>query len=1044
VTAVPGGGVSSRERRPARMAWCGPKVTRMGDNGVVPRLGLTLPLVGRVPQLRRLQAALDDAEQGRGRGALLAGDAGVGKTRLLRELTSEAASRGCLVLTGQCLDVDEGGLPYLPFTEALGALAASDDADVVDAVAAWPALSTLVPQLWVAPSGRHHPGRSAASEQDIRRVRTEHDLGQLRLFDAVLGVLDALARTRPVVLALEDLHWADGATRDLLSFLMGRLGGRRLLVLATYRAEEVHRRHPLRPLLAELVRSAAVERVDVPPLSDDEARAFLTALAESPLPPDTLEQLVRRCEGNPFFAEELVAAGASGDNVPDGLADVLLTRLDQLSAQTRGVLRAVAVAGVKVADKAVAEVAGVGVLDVEEALREAVHHHVLVVDRGGYRFRHALLREAVYHDLLPGERSRMHAAYAARIAAMPPSRGSNARLAYHSLRCRDLPTALTALLKAADEAEELGAPGSALRHVEEALEIWDAVPADRRPSDRDETTLLLSASELAARSGEPERAIAYAREAARRVDDCPVLRRAAIWRRLAEALMTLEGTYDEAVDAIDRAWSLVADGEATTEQAWVLATRAQVLRGVGRFDDAEDSARAAAEAAKAAGAAAPHAAALTIQGVLADVRGDLDTARELLLQAEREAQAADALDVELRAGYYRALSYDDQAELSEALRLYRHTAQRAAESGLTWSPLGLSARTRLLGLRYTMGDWPDESEQDRPEAGVSDLVTAILQSTWLHILVARGRFEDADRMLALLHPEDGDRRGVDLWVVAAAAAGGAELASWRGEYRKAVTAVTDGMERARRILPRGLLNVRLGALGIEACGDWAADARRTRDTAGEREAVETGRTLWEQVERTVAEGMPRSGTIGPEGTAWLARARAATDGLDGAADAALWEEAVAAFGFGAVYEQALCRRRLAEALLEAGDHDRATRELSDTHAVARRLGAAPLRDAVEDLARRARIALPGARPRRDVVDPLTARERAVLELVAEGLTNRQVGERLFISEKTVSVHLSRAMGKLGANRRAEAVAIAYDRGLLTPDTVPTKPRRRKR
>ncbi|WP_433471644.1 helix-turn-helix transcriptional regulator [Saccharomonospora azurea] len=1002
--------------------------------GLVPRLGLTLPLVGRVPQLRRLQAALDDAEHGRGRGALLAGDAGVGKTRLLKEVTSEAARRGCLVLTGQCLDVDEGGLPYLPFTEALGALAASDDPDVLDALAAWPALSTLVPQLWVAPSGRQRPGRSAASEQDVRRVRTEHDLGQLRLFDAVLGVLDALARTRPVVLALEDVHWADGATRDLLSFLMGRLGGRRLLVLASYRAEEVHRRHPLRPLLAELVRSAAVERVDVPPLSDDEARAFLTALAESPLPPDTLDQLVRRCEGNPFFAEELVAAGASGDNMPDGLADVLLTRLDQLSPRTRGVLRAVAVASTRVADTAVAEVAGVGELDVEDALREAVHHHVLVVERGGYRFRHALLREAVYHDLLPGERSRMHAAYAARIAALPPSRGSDARLAYHSLRCRDLPTALAALLRAADEAEELGAPGSALRHVEEALEIWDAVPVERRPPDRSETTLLLSASELAARSGEPERAIAFAREATRRVDGSPAVRQAAIWRRLAEALMTLEGTYDEAVDAIDRAWALVSDGEPTTEQAWVFATRAQVLRGVGRLDDAETSARAAADAAKAAGADAPHAAALTIQGVLADVRGDVETARELLMQAEREAQAVDALDVELRAGYYRALSYDDRAELPDALRLYRHTAKRASESGLTWSPLGLSARTRLLALRYTIGDWPDEAEQDRPESGVSDLVTAILQSTWLHLLVARGRFDDAERMLDLLYPEDGDRRGVDLWVVAAVAAGGAELALWRGEYRRAVDAVVDGMERVQRILADGLLNVRLGALGIEACAAWAADARRRRDADGAETAVETGRGLWDQVQRTVEKGVPRSGTLGPEGRAWLARARAAAEDLGGVRDAALWDEAVGAFGFGAVYEQALCRRYLAQALLDAGEHERAADALAASHEVARRLGARPLREAVEDLARRARIELPGARPRRDVVNPLTARERAVLEHVADGLTNRQVGERLFISEKTVSVHLSRAMAKLGANRRAEAVAIAYDRGLLTPES----------
>lgn len=1000
---------------------------------LVPRLGLTLPLVGRVEQLRRLRAALADIERRRGRGVLLAGDAGVGKTRLLAELTADAAGRGHLVLTGRCLDLYEGGLPYLPFTEALGTLAASDDPDVADAVAAWPALSTLVSQASAGAGRQEIPARPAASEQDVHRVRTEHDLGQLRLFDAVLGVLSELARRRPVVLVVEDLHWADGATRDLLSFLVGRLGGRRLLVVASYRAEEVHRRHPLRPLLAELVRSAAVERVDVPPLSDDETRAFLTSLAERPLSPDTLDRLVRRCEGNPFFAEELVAAGVSADDVPDGLADVLLTRLERLSPETRRVLRAVSVASVDVADTAVAEVAGVGELDVEEALREAVHHHVLVIEQGCYRFRHALLREAVYHDLLPGERSRMHAAYAARIRALPPSRGSDARLAYHSLRARDLPTALAALVRAADEAEQLGAPGSALRHVEQALEIWDAVPAERRPAECHETTLLLSASELAARSGEPERAIAFAREAVRLVDGSPVVRQAAIWRRLAEALMTLEGTYDEAVEAIDRAWDLVADGEPCTEQAWVLATRAQVLRGVGRLDDAERSARMAADAAKAAGADAPHAAALTIQGVLADIRGDVDTARALLCQAEREALEVGALDVELRAGYYRALSHDDRAELDEALRGYRHTAERAAESGLTWSPLGISARTRLLVLRYTTGDWPDDTERDRPEPGVSDLVTAILQSTWLHLLVARGRFDDADRILELLSPQEGDRRGVDLWVVGAAVAGGAELAYWRGEHRKAVDVVIEGLDRVRRLFPDGLLGVRIGALGIEASAAWAAEARRRRNVDSVKEAVEAGTALMERVRRTLDEGVPRDGTLGPEARAWFARACAAASGLEGPADPALWEEAVTEFGFGAVYEQALCRRHLAEALLQAGEPDRAAAALTETHRLARRLGAHPLREAVEDLARRARIDIPGTRPRRDGVDPLTARERAVLERVAAGLTNRQVGEQLYISEKTVSVHLSRAMAKLGASRRAEAVAIAYDRGLLTPE-----------
>ena len=184
-------------------------------------------------------------------------------------------------------------------------------------------------------------------------------------------------------------------------------------------------------------------------------------------------------------------------------------------------------------------------------------------------------------------------------------------------------------------------------------------------------------------------------------------------------------------------------------------------------------------------------------------------------------------------------------------------------------------------------------------------------------------------------------------------------------------------------------------------------------------------------------GQPRSGTLGPEGRAWLARLEAAASCLSGRGDAEKWAAAAEAFGYGAVYEQAICRWHEAEARLAADDGDART-ALESAHAAAVRLGAIPLRDAVRDLGHRARVELPGAEPPapvRTVADPLTDRERDVLERVALGRTNRQVGEELYISEKTVSVHLSRVMAKLGASRRAEAVAIAYDRGLLTAPTA---------
>jgi DNA-binding CsgD family transcriptional regulator len=206
-------------------------------------------------------------------------------------------------------------------------------------------------------------------------------------------------------------------------------------------------------------------------------------------------------------------------------------------------------------------------------------------------------------------------------------------------------------------------------------------------------------------------------------------------------------------------------------------------------------------------------------------------------------------------------------------------------------------------------------------------------------------------------------------------------------------------------------------------------------------AVGVGTALLEHARGCAEHGQPRSGNLGPEGRSWLARAEAAASGLNQPSRPELWATAVTEFGYGAVYEQAVCRWLYAESMLATGEQDApaaAATQLALAAATADRLDARPLREAVGQLARRARVDLPGEPARRDVVDLLTDRERAVLELVAQGRTNRQVGSALYISEKTVSVHLSRAMAKLGANRRAEAVAVAYDRGLLSAP-VPATP-----
>ncbi|MET7994235.1 AAA family ATPase [Amycolatopsis sp. NPDC005232] len=998
---------------------------------LVPRLGSGIPLVARTHEMRRLRAAFARAERREAGAVLIAGDAGVGKTRLLTALGEHVAANGALVLTGRCIDVRDGGLPYLPFAEALAPLGSSGDPVVAAAVRSRPALARLLPQSGEPqPMGPGEHGQVSASEREVmRRPRPEQDLGQLQLFDAVLGVLTEVAESRPVVILLEDLHWADSSTRNLLSFLASRLRAQRLLVVGSYREEDVHRRHPLRGLLSELVRLATVEQVALAPFGPAEARAFVEALADEPLPADVVADIVARSEGNPFFVEELLATDADCRDLPAGLAEVLLARLERFPAETRRVLRVISVANEPVSHAALAEIAAIGELELDEALREAVQHHVLVIEDGSYVFRHALLQEAVYADLLPGERNRTHAAYAARIRAIPQGRGHDAKLAFHSLESRDFVTALPALLSAMAEAEKLGAPGAALRHAEQALSIWDAVAVADRPEGVDELKLLHEASYFAGTSGEPERAAAYARSATELLGpDTPTLRSAKVWRRLAEALLALEGTLDEATLAVDRAWELVKDSEPSATRAWVLATRAGFLRLLDQPGEALDNALTSVSDARAVGAVGAEASGLITLGTLADSAGDAALARERLRQGIRKARDSEALNVELRGLYFLALSYDDQAEMAEALTHVTNGVARAEESGLTWSSFGLELRARQLYLRYLSGDWPAEDAAGRAARGVSSAVAARILANWVLFLVARGRFDDAARLLPGLRQQ----WAADIQIALSAGDAAIELATWRGDHTEAVRVTEELVAWLEKIEPWLLGGIRIVALGMTSVAALAADARLHGDQRTAENLVSVGRRLLEHGRRTAVEGSPRSGTLGPEGHAWLARLEAAASGLEGPADPALWSAAATAYDYGAVYEQAMCRHFEAQALLAHGRP--AEDALTSAHTVASALGALPLRDAVRDLAHRARTDLPGVTPAVTAPtrpNPLTDRERDVLERVALGRTNRQVGEELYISEKTVSVHLSRVMAKLGASRRAEAVAIAYDRGLLT-------------
>ena len=992
--------------------------------GSVPRLGSQAPLVGRADEFSRLTAALDRAQAGEPAAVLLSGDAGIGKTRLLTELASWAAAAGFTVLVGHCVDLGAAGLPYLPFAEALrqladpgGAAAGEPVAEVVDvpALRSRPALARMLPQPSAAPIADLPSG----------------DFGQLQLFDAVSGLLAELSADRPLLLIIEDLHWADQSTRDLLSFLLTRLRSERLAIVASYRADDLHRRHPLRPLLGELVRLPVVERVEVRPFNAVEMADYLRALHGSPLPRRAVRRILDRSAGNAFFAEELLAAGLDRDTetLPTGLADVLLSRHEQLPAAVQTVVRAASVAGRRVNYALLQHAAQLPDPETDEALREAVARHVLLPEgRETYVFRHALLQEAVYADLLPGERVRLHAAYADALAAgISHSSGTSpgAELAYHCLESHDLPGALAASVRAGAEASELHAPAAALRQYEQALQLWAAVPGAAELAGLDVVQLGLLAAAAASACGQFDRAVALTRATAEQVDRAadPLLA-GHVLQRLAYHLLGAD-EVDAAAEASTTALALVPAEPPTPERAWIAAVTARVALNLDDYEEGRRFGDHAVALARELGLAEVEADALATLAVLAEHEGDPEDAAARLAVARDQAAAGGDRAIELRASYNLAATRFYQGHLATTSELLDDGVSRAERYGLSWSSYGLELRVLQIITRYMTGDWDGSLRAAEVTDSIPEPLAGRLNAAALYVEVGRGLPTAADR---LRHAAG--HQHCDPQMAALVGGCGADLRQWQGDWAGARAAADEAIKRTGKAWGKYQMGaIWLAAIGLAAEADRAAAARLTGDPVAAAAAVAAGAELAEHA-RTVARlGRPRTGQMGPEGAAWLARVEAEWSRLTGSNDPAPWQVAVAAFDFGYDYEVARCQWRLAEVLLATDDRDGAAAAARAAYQTAARLGAEPLRTAVEALVRRGRLdaGLP-IRISTDVL--LTPRERDVLALLGRGRTNRQIGRELFISEKTASVHVSNILGKLAASGRTEAVAIAHRRGLL--------------
>jgi tetratricopeptide (TPR) repeat protein len=772
----------------------------------------------------------------------------------------------------------------------------------------------------------------------------------------VLGLLAELAAASPVVLILEDLHWADASTRDLVTFLSRVVHRERLAIVVTYRTDDLHRRHPLRAVVAELLRLPSVTPVSLGPLDSSAMAEHLTNMSEQPLDAAALDQMITRAEGNAYYAEELLAASTAGCELPADLAELLVARMERLSATAQQVLRAAAVTGRRVDDELVMQASGLAAPEYEQAVREAVAHQLLVPDgTHGYAFRHALLREAIYADLLSGERTRLHARLAGLLSGerrLAEVAGSAAELAHHSLASHDIQGAFAASVMAGQEAERLAAPADAHRHYDQALALWERVSEPEKLAGVDRGSLAFSSAISAADSGDIGRAVHQLRWLLEFLGDADPALRCRAGAHLAELLMDIDED-DAALTAAQIAVEALPPDPPRWERARALATHATALLSLEDPQPALSRARQAQAAAKAAGAPRVEADALVTLGLISERTGHLKDAIGLYARAHKQAHGAELLGVELRAAFHLARVLLEMGDLAGAAPPAHEGTRRAQEAGVGLAPYGYDLQYVHYLIHYADGSL-DHAQQiaDTFSVRVTSVAEARLSAMALFVDVARGGAGVADRR-AWLEPFFASDRFTEYIGRGLLA----EHALWQGDADAAFAGAEATIVACRAWYDGcyGPHVLRPAAVGLSALADRARHARAAGDEETTRTVMDSARALVEIARAGAANRRRPEAQLGVEGRGWLARAEAEYRRADDDNDPAAWQAVVDVFGPDFVYECARSRWRLAEALAEAGDRRAARREWLLAVQAADELEAAPLRAALAYLGRRARL-----------------------------------------------------------------------------------------
>jgi DNA-binding CsgD family transcriptional regulator/tetratricopeptide (TPR) repeat protein len=979
-------------------------------------------LIGRRAELAALTAALDRAVAGEPAVVIVGGEAGVGKSRLVHELTGPARAAGARVLVGSCVELGGGGIPFAPLVEVLRTLAGELPGGELDALLG-PArgeLARLLPEL--------EPGRTPPLSADGADAS--------RVLELVLGVIGRLAAEEPLVLVFEDLQWADRSTLDLTALLVRGLGGRRVLLVCTVRSDELHRAHPFRQLAGRWEQQRAVERLELERLSAEDVAAQIHAISAKRPDGELVDLVFERSEGIPLFVEELLGAvrdgGVDQDYLPPSLRDVLLARADRLSAGAQHILRVASAAGRWAPDDLLAAVAGLPEADLYTALREAVEHQLLVVDPTGrgYAFRHALARAAVHEDLLPGERTRLHKAYAEALEGSAelagPGLGAAPMLAHHWLAAHDLPRALPASVRAGRAAAEASAPAEAQRHFEIALELWTEVPDAEQRAGIDHPDLLDATAQAAYQAGAVDRALALVDEALEEVGtEGTAERRALLLERRAGVLRDLSREPEGMAD-LEQAVALLPDEPPSLASARVLGALA---RSMLRADDLESClvwAQRAVATAKAVGARAEELDAGSTLGFALVHEGQVDEGFALIDAARRAGTPLIALRAYINASdLLLMLGRHDEAAATadEGMEL-------AAQAGLSRT-LGAFLRGNKVEALLHAGRWREAMALAAPGAEAGGVFAGGLLVLRAELQALSGRLPEGRADLRDARRQLGDTTASQFamplaWVDAELARAAGDLEGARAIVDRALSGAPAG-DVERYVWPVVWMGARIEA----ERGLAARDARQAVPADAEQRA---------DALRAQAAGMPARWSHGYR--ALVAAEHARLHRLD---EVPAWMAAVEACrAVQKPYLLAYALVRHAEVLGAAGARDPAAAGVREALSLAEAMGATPLAEEARDLARRTRLDVePGAEPddARPAPEPsspeddelerlgLTAREREVLLLVADGRSNGQIAEELVISRKTASVHVSNILAKLGVATRVEAAALAHRRGL---------------